>query len=48
MNDRITVQFAEWRSRGGDPRYIKMGRKVLYRVSDLRAFVNSFAREALS
>lgn len=42
------VQFAEWRSRGGGPRYIKMGRKVLYRVSDLRAFVDSFAKEALS
>ena len=24
------VQLAEWRSRGGGPRYIKMGRKVLY------------------
>lgn len=42
------VQLAEWRSRGGGPRYIKMGRKVLYRVSDLREFVDSFAREALS
>lgn len=42
------VQLAEWRSRGGGPRYIKMGRKVLYRVSDLREFVDSFAKEALS
>lgn len=42
------VQLAEWRSRGGGPRYIKMGRKVLYAITDLRAFVDSFAREALS
>lgn len=41
------VQLAEWRSRGGGPRYIKMGRKVLYAVRDLREFVESFAREAL-
>ena len=42
------VQLAEWRSRGGGPRYIKMGRKVLYAVRDLREFVDSFGREALS
>ena len=42
------VQLAEWRSRGGGPRYIKMGRKVLYRIGDLREFVDSFAKEALS
>ncbi len=42
------VQFEDWRSRGGGPRYIKMGRKVLYRVSDLREFVDRHAREALS
>jgi hypothetical protein len=44
-----TVQLAEWRSRGGGgPRYIKMGRKVLYAVRDLREFVESFGKEALS
>lgn len=42
-----TVQLAEWRSRGGGPRYIKMGRKVLYAVRDLREFVESFGKEAL-
>ena len=42
-----TVQLAEWRSRGGGPRYIKMGRKVLYAVRDLRDFVESFGKEAL-
>ena len=42
------VQLAEWRSRGGGPRYIKIGRKVLYAVRDLREFVDSFAREARS
>ncbi|MFD1331117.1 helix-turn-helix transcriptional regulator [Methylopila musalis] len=41
------VQLAEWRSRGGGPRYIKMGRKVLYAVRDLRNFVESFGKEAL-
>jgi hypothetical protein len=41
------VQLAEWRSRGGGPRYIKMGRKVLYAVRDLREFVEPFGREAL-
>lgn len=41
------VQLAEWRSRGGGPRYIKMGRKVLYAVRDLREFVEAFGREAL-
>ena len=41
------VQLAEWRSRGGGPRYIKMGRKVLYAVRDLRDFVESFGKEAL-
>jgi hypothetical protein len=41
------VQLAEWRSRGGGPRYIKMGRKVLYAVRDLREFVESFGKEAL-
>lgn len=40
-----TVQLAEWRSRGGGPRYIKMGRKVLYAVRDLREFVESFGKE---
>ncbi|GEM_PF-1013756 len=42
-----SVQLSEWRSRGGGPRYLKLGRKVLYRVADLREFVDSFAREAL-
>jgi hypothetical protein len=41
------VQLAEWRSRGGGPRYLKLGRKVLYAVRDLREFVESFGREAL-
>jgi hypothetical protein len=42
------VQLAEWRSRGGGPRYIKIGRKVLYAVRDLREYVDSFGKEALS
>jgi hypothetical protein len=40
-----TVQLAEWRSRGGGgPRYIKMGRKVLYAVRDLREFLEAFGK----
>ena len=44
-----TVQLAEWRSRGENgPRYIKIGRKVLYAVRDLREFVESFGKEGQS
>lgn len=28
-----------WRLRGGGPRYLKLGRSVRYRVSDLTAFM---------
>ena len=40
------VQLAEWRSRGGGPRFIKLGRKVAYRVSDLREFMDARLVEA--
>lgn len=43
-----TAQLAEWRSRGGGPRFIKLGRKVLYKVSDLRDFLDASAHGGLS
>lgn len=42
-----TVQMEEWRSRGGGPAYHKVGRKVLYSLEDLRAFVASNRVEAM-
>lgn len=30
-----------WRSQGKGPRYVKLGRKVFYRKSDLRDFVRA-------
>lgn len=30
-----------WRCRGGGPRYLKLGRSVRYRLSDLDAWVES-------
>lgn len=42
-----TVQLAEWRSRGGGPRFIKLGRKVAYRVQDLRDFMEGHGKEAM-
>ena len=30
-----------WRCRGGGPAFIKLGRSVLYRESDLEAFVEA-------
>lgn len=35
--------LADWRSSGRGPRYIKLGRRVLYRLGDLRAYVASRA-----
>lgn len=35
------VQLDLWRSKGGGPDYHKVGRKVLYSVADLRAFMAS-------
>lgn len=34
-----TLQW--WRTKGRGPRYIKLGRKVYYRRSDLEAFINA-------
>lgn len=42
------VLLDEWRSRGGGPAYHKMGRRVLYSVSDLRSFAAVSRVEALT
>lgn len=41
------VLLDEWRSRGGGPAYHKMGRRVLYSVTDLRSFAAVSRVEAL-
>jgi predicted DNA-binding transcriptional regulator AlpA len=41
------VQLDLWRSKGGGPDYHKVGRKVLYSVADLRAFMASNRVEAM-
>lgn len=35
--------LAHWRSAGHGPRYIRLGRRVVYRRNDLVAFVDSLA-----
>ena len=37
-----------WRSRGGGPKYIKIGRLVRYRLSDVQAFIDAGARASTS
>jgi len=37
-----------WRCRGGGPVFVKFGRAVRYRLSDLEAFVNGAKRENTS
>jgi hypothetical protein len=36
--------LATWRCRGGGPRYTKLGRRILYRESDLAAWVDHNSR----
>jgi len=42
-----TAQLDSWRSKGGGPRFIKQGKKVLYRVADLREFLDADLQEPL-
>ena len=43
------VQLDEWRSRNtGGPAFHKVGRRVVYAISDLRAFMAANRREPLS
>jgi hypothetical protein len=37
-----------WRTRGGGPAFIKLGRAVRYRLSDLKAFIESGVRQNTS
>ncbi len=39
-----TATLATWRCRGGGPCFVKLGRRVLYRVSDLDAWVAKAGR----
>ncbi|MEM6288803.1 MAG: helix-turn-helix domain-containing protein [Bacteroidota bacterium] len=41
------AQMEEWRSKGAGPAYHKVGRRVVYSVADLRAFVARGRTEAL-
>jgi predicted DNA-binding transcriptional regulator AlpA len=36
--------LAQYRSRGGGPRFIKLGRKVLYRAEDVQRWISEHAR----
>tara|TARA_R110002110_G_scaffold185129_1_gene392184 strand:+ start:377 stop:613 length:237 start_codon:yes stop_codon:yes gene_type:complete len=40
-------QLDLWRCKGGGPAFHKVGRKVLYAVSDLREFMQGQRQEAL-
>ena len=37
-----------WRIRGGGPRYIKFGRAVRYRQSDLETYIEAQTRQSTS
>ena len=46
---RLTVNtLANWRVRGDGPRFIKMGRKVLYPVAEIVAFEQKQLRASTS
>lgn len=40
------AQLAQMRYRGGGPRYVKFGKKILYRRTDIEAYIeaNLYAR----
>lgn len=37
-----------WRSRGGGPKFSKLGRRVVYRIEDLEAFLTAGLRRSVS
>ena len=46
---KISVKTLQgWRSRGGGPRFIKLGRCVRYALADLEAFVQAAVRSSTS
>ena len=38
--------LANWRTKGGGPRFIKLGRKVLYPVAEIEAFEQRGLRQS--
>lgn len=40
--------LARWRHEGRGPRYVKLGRRIAYRVRDLQEFVESSLRSSTS
>lgn len=42
-----TQQLELWRMKGGGPAFHRVGRKCLYAVEDLRAFMDALRREPL-
>ncbi len=45
LGDVPASTMAWWRSTGRGPKYIKIGRKVVYRRSDLDAFIKAGERQ---
>lgn len=42
------MTLRKWRWEGKGPKFVKMGRKVVYRESDLRDYVSSMVRTSTS
>jgi hypothetical protein len=38
----------KWRWEGKGPRYVKIGRKVAYRIADINAFIEAQIRDSTS
>ncbi|TDU31307.1 helix-turn-helix protein [Panacagrimonas perspica] len=43
-----TPTLETWRSRGGGPRFSKLGSRVVYRIEDLDAFLEAGSRTSTS
>lgn len=48
LGDLKPETLEAWRCRGGGPRFVKLGRSVRYRESDLDAFIESRLRASTS
>ena len=56
LDEKETARFLKlkvktlqaWRCRGDGPRFLKLGRAVRYRLSDIEAFVNERTRTSTS
>ena len=40
--------LSKWRVRGGGPEYLKLGRRVVYRMSDLNEWLDAHRRTSTS